>query len=53
MKVPYLKGYELHEIHPVKFGGSPINLNNKTPLTRIEHMEYTKFWNEILKRIKK
>ncbi len=44
---PQLKGKDIHEIHPVKFGGSPTDHANKIYLTRAEHAKYTRFWNEI------
>jgi hypothetical protein len=45
---PSLKGFEIHEIKPVKFGGDPIGIGNKVPLTPSEHMEFTKWWNNLL-----
>lgn len=45
---PSLEGLELHEIHPVKFGGSPTDLDNKIALTPTEHEECTKWWNRKL-----
>lgn len=47
-----LKGKDLHEVHPVKFGGSPTAPGNKVPLTRAEHAQYTNFWNALLKSLK-
>ena len=44
---PSCKGQDIHEVHPVKFGGSPTNTSNKIPLPRSEHSEYTNFWNKI------
>lgn len=44
---PALKGKDIHEVHPVKFGGSPTDHANKIPLSRAEHAKYTRFWNEI------
>ena len=49
----WLSGLDIHEILPVKFGGSPTDLNNKIALTRAEHAEFTKFWNKILRDIMK
>ena len=48
-----LKGLEIHEIHPVKFGGSPTNLSNKILLTRPEHNPYTQFWNSMMRSVNK
>lgn len=40
-------GKQIHEIHPVKFGGSPTDHANKIALPRSEHAKYTRFWKEI------
>jgi hypothetical protein len=48
---PNLKGLQIHEIHPVKFGGSPTDVTNKVPLTRSQHIEYTNFWNSLMRNI--
>lgn len=37
----------MHEIHPVKFSGSPTDVNNKIPLLPNDHKPYTKFWATI------
>lgn len=42
---PEWDGLQIHEIQPVKFGGSPTDLNNKIALTPEEHSEYTVWWN--------
>jgi hypothetical protein len=42
-------GKQIHEIHPVKFGGSPTDLTNKIALTPAEHAKYTSFWNRFLR----
>lgn len=39
-------------MHPVKFGGSPTDIDNKIALTQKEHSEFTKFWNKILREQK-
>lgn len=44
---PSLSGLQLHEIKPVKFGGSPTDLGNKFPLTQAEHTPYTNWWNKL------
>jgi RHS repeat-associated protein len=49
---PGLKGKQIHEIQPVKFGGSPTDSVNKIPLTPKEHAEYTRYWNNIMRNIK-
>ena len=47
------KGLQIHEIHPVKFGGSPTSLPNKIFLTPAQHAPYTKFWNNMMRNINK
>lgn len=49
---PSLAGLQIHEIHPVKFGGSPSSLLNKLFLTPEEHSKYTVFWNLLMKGLK-
>jgi RHS repeat-associated protein len=41
-----LAGRQIHEIQPVKFGGSPTDLANKIPLTGPEHSAVTNWWNQ-------
>lgn len=48
---PSLEGLDIHEVHPVKFGGSPTDPANKIPLTRIEHAKYTTWWNKFLRNM--
>lgn len=48
----HLDGLQIHEMHPVKFGGSPTDIDNKIALTQKEHSEFTKFWNKILREQK-
>ncbi len=48
---PSLKGRDIHEVHPVKFGGSPTDPANKVPLTRKQHSEYTNWWNNLQRSI--
>lgn len=50
---PDLKGLQIHEMHPVKFGGSPIDIDNKIALTPKEHAKYTTYWNKVLRENKK
>ncbi|MGN0495921.1 MAG: polymorphic toxin-type HINT domain-containing protein, partial [Lachnospiraceae bacterium] len=47
----YLKGLEIHEVLPVKFGGNPIDVDNKVVLTKKQHSKFTVFWNKILKEL--
>ncbi|MCU0484561.1 MAG: hypothetical protein MUC85_00490 [Anaerolineales bacterium] len=46
---PGLDGLQIHEIHPVKFGGDPVDPSNKIAVTRSEHAQYTAFWNKKLR----
>jgi hypothetical protein len=39
-----LKGKEVHEIHPVKFGGDPTDPTNKMILPKEEHLDLTLWW---------
>jgi len=48
---PSLKGLQMHEIQPVKFGGNPTDVANKIPLTPAEHMEATTWWRRIQKQL--
>jgi len=46
------KFVDIHEITPVKFGGSPTNINNKMFLDRTFHQsQVTPFWNKIMNGI--
>ncbi|HEY6558770.1 MAG TPA: hypothetical protein VI072_15910 [Polyangiaceae bacterium] len=42
-------GKQIHEIHPVKFGGSPTDPANKIALTPGEHSQLTNFWNQLMR----
>ncbi len=46
-------GKEVHEVHPVKFGGSPTSSLNKLRLTPSDHRGYTTFWNRLQRSIEK
>lgn len=46
---PELSGMQIHEIHPVKFGGSPSDICNKLFLTPEEHAKFTVFWNNLMR----
>lgn len=48
---PNLSGLQIHEVQPVKFGGSPTDLANKVVLTPAEHMQYTVWWNRVQRSI--
>lgn len=46
-----LKGLHIHEVKPVKFGGSPTDPSNKIYIPPAEHSKYTNFWNSLLRDI--
>jgi len=50
---PSLAGKQIHEIVPVKFDGSPTNLQNKIPLPPHAHSHLTKWWNNLLRQLQK
>ncbi|MFA7062389.1 MAG: RHS repeat-associated core domain-containing protein [Pedobacter sp.] len=43
------QGVQIHEIQPIKFGGSPTNLDNKLLLTPSDHSNFTVWWNQFLR----
>lgn len=50
---PSLAGQQIHEVRPVKFGGSATSMANKVVFSLKVHMEYTKFWNLLMRAIKR
>ena len=48
---PSLVGKEIHEIQPVKFGGSATDPVNKIPLTPTEHRAATSWWSRLLNKL--
>jgi hypothetical protein len=48
---PALNGQQIHEIHPVKFGGSPVDPGNKIPLPLKDHIPATRWWNQLQRDI--
>lgn len=46
---PSLEGLEIHEIKPVKFGGSPTDPLNKIYLTPEDHAQLTNWWRALQK----
>jgi hypothetical protein len=48
---PSLTGLHIHEIQPVKWGGSPTDLANKVTLPQSVHSEFTGWWASMLARI--
>lgn len=51
MNNPDFDGMQIHEIKPVKFGGSPTDIQNKLVVTEEDHQAYTRFWNKEQARI--
>lgn len=51
--VASLEGKELFEIHPVILGGSPTDPNNETLLTRAEHIEAVRYWDAVVRDVRK
>lgn len=49
---PEWAGLEIHEVHPVKFGGDPEDVSNKVALTPEIHRQCTNFWNNLLRQLK-
>ena len=49
---PSLAGKQIHEVQPVKFGGSPTDPANKVPLDPGTHSIITSWWNSLLRSIK-
>ena len=48
---PSFDGLQIHEVHPVKFGGDPTNPANKVGLTQAEHAQYTTWWNCLQRKL--
>ena len=46
------KGLMIHEINPIRFGGSPTDPANKCLLVPERHAEITTWWNRLLRDIK-
>jgi hypothetical protein len=44
---PALRGMHIHEVQPVKFGGSPIDPSNKIALSPPVHWSVTSWWNQL------
>lgn len=47
------RGKEVFEIKPVILGGSPTDLQNKTLLTRDEHIKAVVYWNGFIRELRK
>ena len=48
-----LAGKEIYEIKPVLLGGSPTDPANKTILTRQQHIEAVRYWNKVIRDLRK
>ena len=46
-------GKEVFEIQPVILGGSPTDPANKTILTRQQHIEAVRYWNKMVRDLRK
>lgn len=45
-------GLEIFEIHPVILGGNATDPTNKTLLTRSQHIQAVRYWNQEIKRLR-
>jgi cell wall assembly regulator SMI1 len=50
---PRSRGKEIFEIQPVLLGGSPTDLENKVVLTRDQHIELVRYWNNVVNDLRK
>ena len=46
---PKSAGMEIFEITPVLLGGDPVDPKNKTVLTRQQHIEAVRYWNNMIR----
>ncbi len=44
-------GKQIHEIHPIKYGGSPTDPANKVALPSALHATFTTWWNQFMRRV--
>jgi hypothetical protein len=44
---PETVGMEVHDKHPICFGGSPTNPANKVLVPAVQHAELCRFWNKV------
>jgi len=49
---PEAAGKDIHEIKPVRFGGSPTDRTNKIYLDPKDHKKCTRYWNKLQNDIK-
>ena len=45
-------GMELFEVKPIILGGDPVDPQNKTWLTRQQHFEAVRYWNQIINELR-
>jgi hypothetical protein len=45
------KGKHIHEIHPIKFGGSPTDLTNKIALWPQDHYALNTWWGRFQRNV--
>jgi len=43
---------EIFEVHPVMLGGSATDAANKIALTRSQHIQAVRYWNQEIRRIR-
>ncbi len=48
-----LKGLQIHEIEPIKLGGSPTDTSNKAFLPRDKHAKVVVWWNKKIREVRK
>jgi hypothetical protein len=41
---PSLEGQDIHDVHPIKLGGDPVDPANKIPMAPSEHRPFTTWW---------
>lgn len=47
-----LFGKEVIEVQPVILGGSPTDPNNKTVVTREDHILFVRHWNKVIAELR-
>ena len=46
------RGLELVEIKPIILGGDPTDPQNKTWVTRQQHFEMVRYWNQVISELR-
>jgi hypothetical protein len=49
---PFLADKQIHEIQPVNWSGSPTDISNKIPLSHSDHVQVTKWWQQLKRQVK-